>query len=384
MAVIAFFMLGVLPTTALPQYVDVTVGASQKPTSSVFVFGPLQVCGKSTVTLNEGRYLLELAGNAIRLKATAGDASEKVYCVSSRIELKGLRNSYLKIERGRSIRTYRGRVFASISREHTGDKSLVSHLMLVNHVSKADYIAGVCAAEMPKGARLEAIKAQAVLVNCMLARSGALAVCDDTTQNAAYAGVATDRPEIRLAVESVGDTILRFAGQPIHPYFHSTCAGRTSRACDVFQLESHSFPYLQSIECHYCKSSPFWKKTVSTILWCEYAAVFGDCLPVVSKKDEAGRSIGVSLCTAGSANKTARVIQPAYDFWIKLGQKFGWNVAPGNIFSFEKKDNYLAVESRGAGHGVGLCQWGAMGMAAEGKNYVEILRHYFPLAQLSK
>lgn len=380
-AAFVFFFCCLAPGMALPAYVDVILGASQKPVSEMFVFGPLQICGKSTTTLSEGRYLLQLRGNAIQLKAAH---SAKSYCVSPNMELEGLRNGYLKIERGRSIRAYKGTIFVSVSRNLNNDKILVSHLRLVNHVARADYIAGVCAAELPKTARLEAIKAQAVLVNCMLARSGVVAALDDTTQNAAYVGVAVDRPEIRVAVQTVGDTILRFAGQPIHPYFHSTCAGRTSRACDVFPLEPSNFPYLQSVECHYCKASPFWKHTVSVIPWSQYVAVFGDCLPIVLKRDEAGRSIEVSLGTTDSAGRAAPVIQPAYDFWMKLGQKFGWNVAPGNIFSLARRGDYLEIDSRGAGHGIGLCQWGAMGMAEQGEKYDEILHHYFPLAKLSK
>ncbi|MDR3614206.1 MAG: SpoIID/LytB domain-containing protein [Candidatus Obscuribacterales bacterium] len=389
-SVVVFVSLfaSIAPCKAMPCYVDVTLGASQKPVSEIFVFGPLQICGKTTITLNDGRYLLQLRGNALRLLASTGDKQQKrVYCVAPKMEFRGLRNSYLKIERGRSIRAYAGTVIVSISRANDSDNLLVSHLMLVNHVGKADYVAGVCAAELPKGARLEAVKAQAVLVNCMLARTGALAVLNDTTQNAAYMGVATDRPDVRLAAQTVGDATLCFAEKPIHPYFHSTCAGRTSRACDIFQLDRRSYPYLQSVECHFCQKSPFWKHTVSVIPWPQYAAVFGDCLPAVSKKDEAGRPIEVSLCTAGSVSNTRnldRTIQPAYDFWMKIGQKFGWNVAPGNLFSFQRKGNYLEIESRGGGHGVGLCQWGAMGMAEQGKKYDEILRHYFPLAKLSK
>jgi stage II sporulation protein D len=383
--VFLFLFAWIAPCMAMPYYVDVTLGASQKPISEIFVFGPLQICGKTTITVNEGRYVLQLRGNALRLLAVTSDKQqEKVYCVAPTMELKGLRNGYLKMERGRSIRAYAGTVIASISRDNDSDNLLVSRLMLVNHVGKADYVAGVCAAELPKGARLEAVKAQAVLVNCMLARTGALAVLNDTTQNAAYMGVATDRPDIRLAVQTVGDATLCFAEKPIHPYFHSTCAGRTSRACDIFHLERRSYPYLQSVECHYCQKSPFWKRTVSVISWPQYAAVFGDCLPAVSKKDEAGRPVEVSLCTAGSVSNIAPTVQPAYDFWMKIGQKFGWNVAPGNLFSFQRKGNYLEIDSRGGGHGVGLCQWGAMGMAEQGKKYDEILRHYFPLAKLSK
>jgi stage II sporulation protein D len=68
-----------------------------------------------------------------------------------------------------------------------------------------------------------------------------------------------------------------------------------------------------------------------------------------------------------------------YDFWIKLGQSFGWDKAPGTRYSLKQgKDKDIIIESTGAGHGIGLCQWGASSLARNGKNYKEILEYYFP------
>jgi stage II sporulation protein D len=68
-----------------------------------------------------------------------------------------------------------------------------------------------------------------------------------------------------------------------------------------------------------------------------------------------------------------------YQFWLKLGQKFGWDKVPGTRFSLLDNGNGQVVfSSTGAGHGVGLCQWGAVGMAKEGKTYQQILEFYYP------
>ena len=74
-----------------------------------------------------------------------------------------------------------------------------------------------------------------------------------------------------------------------------------------------------------------------------------------------------------------------YQFWIRLGQSFGWDKCPGTAFKIGKDpDGNIEVESRGAGHGVGMCQWGAAGQAQSGKDYKSILTYYFPGTKLEK
>ena len=60
----------------------------------------------------------------------------------------------------------------------------------------------------------------------------------------------------------------------------------------------------------------------------------------------------------------------------------GWSQLKSNWFEIEAKDNGLVFKGRGLGHGVGMCQWGAKGMAEEGKKFDEILQYYFPGTQL--
>jgi stage II sporulation protein D len=74
----------------------------------------------------------------------------------------------------------------------------------------------------------------------------------------------------------------------------------------------------------------------------------------------------------------------ASSLWLKIGQSFGWDKVPGSWMSMKVVGGNMELKSRGAGHGVGLCQWGAAGMAKQGFSYRDILRHYYPKAMLQR
>jgi stage II sporulation protein D len=245
-------------------------------------------------------------------------------------------------------------------------------LVLTNEVSSLDYVTGVCASEMPEVAPLEALKAQVVLINSELARYGAHTALDDTTQRQSYIGVPIGRPLVRQAVQAVGEQCLLFKNVPIKPYYHSTCAGGTSNAFDIFDLSKESYPYLRAVECEYCKRSPFFPAHEGRIAAPDFTSIFGEQLPLIEGKDDAGRPLSVSYTV-----RHRKFRESGYAFWIKLGQRFGWDKAPGNLFALKQNQSYISVTSRGAGHGVGMCQWGAIGMAQQGKDYKQILAHYF-------
>ena len=63
---------------------------------------------------------------------------------------------------------------------------------------------------------------------------------------------------------------------------------------------------------------------------------------------------------------------------IALVRKLGWNAVPGNAYTVHSESGTISLKGSGAGHGVGLCQRGAAGLARQGMIFTEILRHYFP------
>jgi stage II sporulation protein D len=212
------------------------------------------------------------------------------------------------------------------------------------------------------------LKAQAVLAQTLLSRLSGL--IDDSTQFQRYAGYTAERPEVDPAVLSVWGSRLLYRDQPIQVFFHSTCAGGTSSAQSFFHLAPGSLPYLTHVTCHYCKDSPFYAKKQVTLPTSAVAALFKSAPPVILIQDECKRPLEISI----GQNKVS-----GYDYWIRFGQKFGWDKMPGTRFAIEQQPNgQTIIRSSGAGHGVGLCQWGAIGLAKEGKTYKQILKCYFP------
>jgi stage II sporulation protein D len=213
------------------------------------------------------------------------------------------------------------------------------------------------------------LKAQAILSQTLLGRLNESSVVEDSTQMQAYSGATAERAEIRAAVSQVAGKILTYDGRPASIYFHSTCAGGTSKASEYFDLKAGSLPYLKAVPCKYCKESPFWKETVCSVPIKDWSKAFGKPLPVVADRDVAERPIRVVV---GDVKR-----ESGYAFWLTVGQKFGWDKMPGSRYSFKQSGDVMELRSTGAGHGVGLCQWGAIGLAREGKKYPQIIDYYY-------
>jgi len=227
-------------------------------------------------------------------------------------------------------RTYAGQLIVSLDHQR---------LHVINRVPVRDYVASVVSSENPKGWPVEALKAQAVITQTRLLKGNG-AMLTDTTQDELYLGSAVVRPEVTQAVNAVWGKALFYHNSPVMPFYHSTCAGST---------RDWGLPYLSPVKCNYCKASPFWKPTIRLIPKAQFESKLGK-LPL--KTD--------------------------YKLWMKLGQQFGWDKAPGVNFSLTRLGEQIQVRSVGAGHGVGLCQWGGAGLAKQGKTSDEILRYYFP------
>jgi len=244
-----------------------------------------------------------------------------------------------------------------------------STLRVRNYVSERDYVTAVVGSEAPPDSPLEMLKAQAILSQTLLARMQPNEIIEDSTQTQVYGGSTFERPEVRAAVGAVAGKLLIFDGHPATIYFHSTCAGRTSSARDYFDLKPGSLPYLKSVPCKYCKESPFWKETIRTMPLKEWEKAFGEPLPVVAERDLAERPVRIAL--RGTFKESG------YAFWLAIGKKFGWDKVPGTRFEFKQLGDNIELRSTGAGHGVGLCQWGAIGLARQGKNFREIINYYY-------
>jgi stage II sporulation protein D len=193
-----------------------------------------------------------------------------------------------------------------------------------------------------------------------------------------YRGV---NAEDALALNAVNETrgqVLTYDGELALTVYHSNAGGRTDASVDVW---SGDYPYLSSVQSPYDDVSP------------GYSWEF--ILPAASLKElltGAGYDIGepvdivIKGVTPGGRARQVE-IRDAPGRSVLLGANefrkiVGYEAFKSNIFKVNKGLEIFVFEGRGSGHGVGLSQWGAKGMADNGNTYLEILRHYYPGTEL--
>ncbi|MEN6460184.1 MAG: stage II sporulation protein D [Syntrophomonas sp.] len=240
-----------------------------------------------------------------------------------------------------------------------------------------DYLIGTVAAEMPASFELEALKAQAVCARTYALRKLLTShkyprqadLSDDIYSCQAYiAKTKYDywQPElvskIRKAVTQTRGQIMIYDNQPIDALYHSTCGGQTESALNGWGKD---IPYLQSVKCKYCRGTKHYQN-VSRITLAQLSQSLGYTRDKI---------IPIEILTRTS---TGRVKEIKIGAQVISGEKFRqiYNL-PSTWFYLKTDGGSLIIKSNGYGHGSGMCQWGANGMARAGKDYKQILNTYY-------
>lgn len=331
------------------------------PPRTIGVSGPFEVLYPMSRRMPPGSYELAARGGKVELLALK-HRERRPAITAERLVLRGPAKGLALTYPGKPARRYRGTI--------TLGPAGRGALSIINELGAREYVTAVVGSESPPGWPAEALKCQAVLTQTRLCRYRTGDLLGDSTQQEAYLGAAYERPEVKAAVNAVWGWILTYDGRPVTPYYHAACAGRTSDGGEYFHRPG-LFPYLRSVRCSYCFRSPFQDKKRSVIPYRVYRQALKRGVPLISKTDAAGRPIELK-----SDNSTSTT---GYDYWITVGQKLGWDKVPGTRFSLSlAKDGAVVFESTGAGHGVGLCQWGASELARCGWSFRSIMQYYFP------
>ena len=245
-------------------------------------------------------------------------------------------------------------------------------LLLVNVLPLEDYLLGVLPAEMPASFPEEALKAQAVLARTFAVRRlNPLAPYDLCATEACqvYLGLSAETPRHERAVRATEGRVLSYAGQVASALYHADSGGMTAGSEEVFQK---ALPYLRPRPDPYAKGpKSVWQQAVrpeeaARALRALGYAPRGDDPPQVLEKSPSGRAWRVRLLGVEVRGPEAQRLLRLMGLPSAMAEFQGW----------------LAL-GRGAGHGVGLSQWGAKGMAERGYGYREILGYYFPGTLLS-
>lgn len=269
-------------------------------------------------------------------------------------------------------------------RGHLEVRTAGSAITAVNVVGIEDYLYGVVPAEMPKHWPSESLKAQSVaarsyaVANAGKHRSRGYDVCD-TTDCQVYGGAAAEAAVTNQMIDATRGEYLMHNGRVVPGYFHSAAGGYTENSEDVWH---EKLDYIRAVPDFDQNAPSFtWYKTVAAGALADGLArqgvKLGQILQVVPlNRSYSGRVRDVQVVgTAGS-----RVVKgEAFRLAAGLNSTL-FNVAAvgGNTPSS------FSFAGRGWGHGLGLSQWGAKGLAEKGYGYMQILGHYFPGAQLGK
>src|ERR1700674_5244826 len=278
-----------------------------------------------------------------------------------------------------------------------------SGLLVVNRLTMDDYLRGVVPLEIGNrtSAEIAAVQAQAVA-----ARTYAYKHLNDTrpfdmyatVQDQVYGGVDAENPLSDSAIATTRDVVVLYNGQPITTPYHSTCGGSTAGVSEVW-YDQPDQPYLRPVSdripgtnSYYCDPSPRFSWTQSydavglrTVME-KYLANYTN-----APKANLGRITDVrELSRTASGRVAALTVQTESGSYTLRGNDIRFvlrdpkgAILNSTFFTFTKEMSgggvsSLNVSGRGYGHGIGMCQWGAIGRARAGQNYRTILETYYP------
>lgn len=244
------------------------------------------------------------------------------------------------------------RIPAKIVRTYTGLLAITARdgqLIVTLEMEREQAVAAIVASEMPQGAPLEALKAQAVVTRSFMAAGGRHRDFDfcDTTHCQFLRTPDDAGSQVLKATEETSGQVLTWNQHPIAAMYSSRCGGQTISMREAGADSGNGYPYY-SVRCRWCREHPLhWTRQIES-----------ESVAVPKAGDEAAR--------------------------IRYARQKGWSALPGNQFSISHAEDGEWAEGRNLGHGLGLCQLGAMGMAARGQDFRTILMTYYPNSSLER
>jgi stage II sporulation protein D len=255
---------------------------------------------------------------------------------------------------------------------------LPTGLTLINWIDLEEYVAGVVSGEVGSQWPLEALKAQAVAARTYVLykkvenQSQPFDVVAGV-QDQVYHGHSVRAESVLQAVAATKGQVVTYEQRPIFAAYSSTAAGPTEDALYVWALD---LPYLKGVDCPFDEQAPRYDWRTSFTL---------DYLEQQLRKEgyDVGKIATFTPYTFTPSGRVDRVrLLHSHGETILRGQDLrrvvGYSKIFSTRFSIESFGPEVVVVGHGAGHAVGMCQWGMREMAELGYNYEAIVRHYYP------
>jgi stage II sporulation protein D len=344
--------------------VKIRLFASLSPASAVFS----TIDGSYEINLYNGEFITVSKGEPVIImkfdgKIAVKTRKERGFICDSVLFTGKTGNDYfsLRINGGLFTKQY-----------YTGDLQCFPDFGTIEFINKTDidkYIAGVVMTEGGTGKNLEFFKAQAIIARTYMYKnfdkhSGDKYNLCDNTHCQAFNGLSSDSLLNEAAIETRGLVILNKDSTLIISAFHSNCGGETSSSEDVW-LSGQT--YLKSVSDPYCirSRSATWQKSYSLTEWLNYVRLSG----------YKGIITDPSKLNFSQENRLPDYKTESFSIPLRT-MRSDLNLR-STFFSVFTEGDSVILKGKGYGHGVGLCQEGAMVMAAKGFRYRDIINFYY-------
>ena len=262
-----------------------------------------------------------------------------------------------------------------------GDIVINNHgprMLVVNEVDLEKYVAGVVSSEISPEWHEEVLKAQAVaartyVLHKKLLNEQPLFDVVASVQDQVYTGAKQVNGSVHEAVNATRGKVLTYENRPIFAAYSSTAAGPTE---DAFNVWSKDLPYLKGVDCPFDEQSPRYTWETAIPFETFEQSLRNDGL-------ELGAMATLTPYTytrAGRVNEI-RILHSKGELIVRgqdLRRILGYTKIRSTQFRIESIGREVVFTGKGAGHAVGLCQWGAKEMAELGYRYESILQYYYP------
>jgi len=292
-------------------------------------------------------------------------------------------------------------------RQYRGQLQLrrqLGSLQAINHLSLETYLPSVVGSEMPSSWPQSALRAQAVAARTYALRQRRSAESFDlraTVSSQVYRGLESETASTREAVAATRGQVLTYDGQLIDAVFHSSAGGSTEASGDLW---AQQLPYLVAVP-DFDQSSPVhrWQERFEPDqLQRLFAEIGGLTDLTVLVRSRTGRVRQLRLQGPDGALELSgaqlrqrlglrstlielELLRPAVDASAQAPSSSELPrlpALPETLADGPALLPALVIRGRGFGHGIGMSQWGAFGLAQRGASYDTILSHYYPGTRL--
>ncbi len=357
--------------------------------------GVYEFTNDSAVYLKNGESYIALVNPGNRFSiAGSGDEVE--------VEIEGKRF------KGKNMRLVPGSPEQSVSYKgglYRGSINLIADgpaVNIVNQLSIEEYLKGVIPKEMPTGKGDEYYEALKAFTIC--ARTYTFSKLKENkknfdvfadTRDQVYGGSGIEKEIVNKVVDETRGLILTYRDKPAVTFYHSTCGGYTEDVKNVFP--NMDLPYLVTVKDGdepYCSISPkfTWTETFSekTFVQRFVSAGYLDNLYYsvrslnINSTFRSGRINELEIDFTGSSGnlKTIKLYGNNIRYIIRTANNKA--ILESNNFSIRRDGDNIIIKGKGYGHGVGLCQWGALEQSKEGRDFEEILSLYYPGTKIER